>query len=300
MRNCSVDSQYFDVIDNIINNGVVSKNRTGIDTLSIFNTSMSFEFQRVSECIYTLPALIRSRKINTHNAIVEFIYMYFTSQEDISFLVKNNVKIWNEWAVSIDENSPPTIGRMYGRVLRHGAVDQYLNVLQTIIEDPDSRRIMMSTYDPTAIPSNNNNFREHVASNKGVLAPCHGLFTHFNVSGDYLDMNTYQRSADMILGIPTNLLFYSLLLIVTAHITGKIPRRMNYLIGDAHIYSNHMDNLNVQREVVLGEDTTALLELGVPSGVVGLEDINREYSNLDVYRISNYIHGPVIKFQVAV
>ena len=227
--------QYIDLISHIQKNGVVKTDRTGIGTKSIFGYQMRFNLQD------GFP-LVTTKKIHIKSVIHELLW-FLKGDTNIKYLNENGVRIWNEWA---DENG--NLGPVYGHQWRNWnseGIDQIKSVIETLKKNPDSRRIMVSAWNPSVLPDTSISFSENVANNKAALPPCHAFF-QFYVSEGKLSCQLYQRSADVFLGVPFNIASYALLNMMIAQVCNLSYGEFIHSFGDAHIYSNHYEQIKIQ------------------------------------------------------
>ncbi len=227
--------QYIDLISYIQKNGVVKTDRTGTGTKSIFGYQMRFNLQE------GFP-LVTTKKIHIKSVIHELLW-FLKGDTNINYLNENGVRIWNEWA---DENG--NLGPVYGHQWRNWnseGIDQIKSVIETLKKNPDSRRIMVSAWNPSVLPDTSISFSENVANNKAALPPCHAFF-QFYVSEGKLSCQLYQRSADVFLGVPFNIASYALLNMMIAQVCNLSYGEFIHSFGDAHIYSNHYEQIKIQ------------------------------------------------------
>lgn len=227
--------QYIDLISHIQKNGVVKTDRTGTGTKSIFGYQMRFNLQD------GFP-LVTTKKIHIKSVIHELLW-FLKGDTNINYLNENGVRIWNEWA---DENG--NLGPVYGHQWRNWnseGIDQIKSVIETLKKNPDSRRIMVSAWNPGVLPDPSISFSENVANNKAALPPCHAFF-QFYVSEGKLSCQLYQRSADVFLGVPFNIASYALLNMMIAQVCNLSYGEFIHSFGDAHIYSNHYEQIKIQ------------------------------------------------------
>lgn len=224
--------QYLDALRMVLDRGVGSTDRTGTGTTSYFGM----------QCRYPLSdgfPLVTTKKLHLRSIVHELLW-FLSGDTNIRYLQDNGVSIWDEWA---DENGD--LGPVYGHQWRHfpkleragerivaGEVDQIANLVEAIRKTPDSRRLIVSAWNPGEVDAM-------------ALPPCHTLW-QVRVMDGKLHLQLYQRSADMFLGVPFNIASYALLLVMLAHVTGYEPGEFVHTIGDAHIYSNHMDQVAEQ------------------------------------------------------
>ncbi len=211
--------QYLDLMARVRDTGVAKTDRTGTGTLSIFGHQMRFDLAD------GFP-LVTTKKLHVKSIVHELIW-FLAGDTNIRYLNENGVKIWDEWA---DENGD--LGPVYGHQWRSWAapdgrtIDQITEVVETLKTNPDSRRIIVSAWNPADLPDM-------------ALAPCHCLF-QFYVAEGRLSCQLYQRSADVFLGVPFNIASYALLTIMMAQVTGLEPGEFVHTFGDAHLYTNHL------------------------------------------------------------
>lgn len=217
--------QYLDLLRHIRENGTDKSDRTGTGTRSVFGYQMRFNLAD------GFPVLT-TKKLHLRSIIHELLW-FLKGDTNVKYLQDNGVRIWNEWA---DENGD--LGHVYGYQWRSwpaydgGAIDQIKNVIDTIKNNPDSRRIIVSAWNVADIDNMN-------------LPPCHALF-QFYVADGRLSLQLYQRSADCFLGVPFNIASYSLLLMMVAQVTGLEVGEFVHTLGDAHIYTNHFEQVDLQ------------------------------------------------------
>lgn len=219
--------QYIDLLKRVHNEGHFKADRTGTGTISVFGHQMRFNLSE------GFP-LLTTKKLHLKSIIHELLW-FLNGDTNVKYLQDNGVRIWNEWA---DKNGD--LGHIYGYQWRSwpdyngGHIDQIKEVIDTIKNNPDSRRIIVSAWNVADL--NNMN-----------LPPCHILF-QFYVSDGKLSMQLYQRSADIFLGVPFNIASYALLLMMVAQVTGLEPGDFVHTLGDAHIYTNHIEQTKLQME----------------------------------------------------
>ena len=217
--------QYLDLLDHVLKEGNDKGDRTGTGTKSVFGWQMRFNLND------GLP-LLTTKKLYL-NAIIHELLWFIKGDTNISYLKEHNVKIWNEWA---DENGD--LGPVYGKQWRSWEtpdgrnLDQLDNVINQIKNNPDSRRMIVSAWNPSDVGSM-------------ALPPCHCLF-QFYVSENKLSCQLYQRSADIFLGVPFNIASYSILTHMIANVCGLELGDFIHTLGDAHIYQNHVNQANIQ------------------------------------------------------
>ena len=217
--------QYHDLLEHILQSGVKKEDRTGTGTISVFGYQMRFDLSEGFPCITTKKLHLRS--------IIHELLWFLKGDTNIHYLKENNVSIWDEWA---DENG--NLGPVYGSQWRSWPtadgrhIDQIKQVIDQLKNNPDSRRIIVSAWNVGEIE-------------KMALPPCHAFF-QFYVAEGKLSCQLYQRSADTFLGVPFNIASYALLTIMLAQVCGLKPGDFVHTLGDAHLYSNHLDQAKLQ------------------------------------------------------
>ncbi len=217
--------QYLDLMQRIRRSGVRKTDRTGTGTLSVFGHQMRFDLAE------GFP-LVTTKKLHVKSIIHELIW-FLAGDTNTGYLQRNGVSIWDDWA---DDDGD--LGPVYGKQWRSWAtpdgqaVDQVAQLIETLQRDPDSRRMIVSAWNPADIPDM-------------ALAPCHCLF-QFYVADGRLSCQLYQRSADIFLGVPFNIASYALLTLMVAQVTGLKPGEFIHTLGDAHLYLNHLDQAELQ------------------------------------------------------
>ena len=217
--------QYLDLLNRIIDEGVQKGDRTGTGTLSVFGNQMRFNMQD------GFP-LLTTKKLHLKSIIYELLW-FLRGDTNVHYLQEHGVRIWNEWA---DENGD--LGPVYGHQWRSwpdykgGTIDQIANVLDQIKHHPDSRRMLVTAWNPAEV-------------DQMALPPCHCLF-QFYVADGKLSLQLYQRSADTFLGVPFNIASYALLLQMMAQVTGLEAGEFIHTTGDTHLYLNHLEQAKLQ------------------------------------------------------
>ncbi|MDD2960612.1 MAG: thymidylate synthase [Muribaculaceae bacterium] len=262
--------QYLELLNHVMNEGVLKGDRTGTGTKSVFGYQMRYNLED------GFP-LLTTKKLHLKSIIYELLW-FLKGDTNVKYLQENGVRIWNEWA---DENGD--LGPVYGSQWRSwqdyngGFIDQISEVIDTIKNNPDSRRIIVSAWNVAAIPSMK-------------LPPCHALF-QFYVADGRLSLQLYQRSADIFLGVPFNIASYSLLLMMMAQVTGLKAGDFVHTLGDAHIYTNHFEQVKEQ----LSREPRKLPTMTINKDVKSLFDFKYED-----FQLSDYDPLPHIKAVVAV
>ena len=229
--------QYLDLIRHIQKQGSEKTDRTGTGTKSVFGYQMRFDLSK------GFP-LVTTKKIHVKSVIHELLW-FLKGATDIRDWQDNGGRIWNEWA-----DAKGDLGPIYGHQWRNWnseGIDQIQDVIQTLKLNPDSRRMIISAWNPSVLPDTSISFAENVANNKAALPPCHAFF-QFYVADNKLSCQLYQRSADVFLGVPFNIASYALLTMMVAQVCGFQSGEFVHTFGDTHIYSNHQEQIATQLE----------------------------------------------------
>tara|TARA_B100000927_G_scaffold265676_1_gene238552 strand:- start:990 stop:1814 length:825 start_codon:yes stop_codon:yes gene_type:complete len=227
--------QYLKLIREIRKNGVERKDRTGTGTKSIFGYQMRFNLND------GFP-LVTTKKIHLKSVIHELLW-FLNGDSNINYLNENGVRIWDEWA-----NENGDLGPIYGKQWRswnNEDIDQIKILIKNLKINPNSRRHLITAWNPSVLPEENKNFSENVENGKVALPPCHAFF-QFYVSNNKLSCQLYQRSADVFLGVPFNIASYSLLTYMIAQVCNYKVGDFIHTFGDAHIYDNHINQIDEQ------------------------------------------------------
>ena len=262
--------QYHDLMQHVLKHGVQKHDRTGTGTISVFGYQMRFDLGE------GFP-LLTTKKLHTKSIIHELLW-FLQGDTNIKYLKDNGVGIWNEWA---DENG--NLGPVYGHQWRSwpsangGTIDQISKLIDMIKKNPDSRRLIVSAWNVADI-------------DKMKLPPCHALF-QFYVANGKLSCQLYQRSADIFLGVPFNIASYALLTMMVAQVCDLKPGEFVHTFGDAHLYSNHIEQAKLQ----LSRDCRPLPSLKINQQVKDIFSFKYEDFTLE-----NYNPHPHIKADVAV
>jgi len=262
--------QYLDLMRRVRTQGVAKTDRTGTGTLSVFGHQMRFDLAA------GFP-LVTTKKVHVKSIIHELIW-FLAGDTNTKYLNVNGVSIWDEWA---DENGD--LGPIYGQQWRSWAspdgrsVDQIAEAVETLKINPDSRRIIVTAWNPADLPDM-------------ALAPCHCLF-QFYVSEGRLSCQLYQRSADVFLGVPFNIASYALLTMMMAQVTRLVPGEFIHTFGDAHLYRNHLEQADLQ----LSRSPRALPRMKINRQVRSIFDFKFED-----FELTGYDPHPHIKAEVAV
>jgi len=272
--------QYLDLVKHVLENGNEKSDRTGTGTKSVFGYQMRFDLSE------GFP-MVTTKKLHLKSIIHELLW-FIKGETNIKYLKTNGVKIWDEWA---DENGD--LGPVYGHQWRNwnsDGIDQIKEVINSLKNNPDSRRMIVSAWNPGVLPDNSIGFSENVKNGKASLPPCHAFF-QFYVHNNKLSCQLYQRSADIFLGVPFNIASYALLTEMIAHVCGYKAGDFIHTFGDAHIYNNHLEQLELQ----LSREPRNLPELKILKRTENIDDFKFED-----FEIINYNPHPHIKGKVAV
>ena len=262
--------QYHDLLQHILDNGTTKEDRTGTGTVSVFGYQMRYDLNEGFPCVTTKKLHLRS--------IIHELLWFLKGDTNIAYLKENKVSIWDEWA---DENGD--LGPVYGSQWRSWpiangeSIDQIKQILKQIKETPDSRRIIVSAWNVAEIPGM-------------ALPPCHAFF-QFYVANNKLSCQLYQRSADTFLGVPFNIASYALLTMMIAQVCDLELGDFVHTLGDAHLYSNHLDQAKLQLE----RDFRPLPTMKINSNVKDLFEFKFED-----FELLNYDPHPHIKAAVAI
>ena len=262
--------QYLDLLDHILKNGHKKDDRTGTGTISTFGYQMRFDLSK------GFP-LLTTKKVHLRSIIHELLW-FLAGDTNVKYLQENGVRIWNEWA---DENGD--LGHIYGFQWRSWPaydgtfIDQISEAIRTIKENPDSRRIIVSSWNVADIDNMN-------------LPPCHCFF-QFYVNEGKLSLQLYQRSADSFLGVPFNIASYALLIMMVAQVCDLQPGEFIHTLGDTHIYLNHLEQVNTQ----LQREPQPLPRMVINPDVKDIFQFRYED-----FKLEDYDPWPAIKGEVSV
>ena len=271
---------YQDLLRHILANGYSKDDRTGTGTTSVFGYQMRFDLNE------GFP-LVTTKKIHLKSVIYELLW-FLKGDTNIGYLNEHGVRIWNEWA---DPNGD--LGPVYGAQWRNWngeAIDQLKTVVDTLKHNPESRRIIVSAWNPSVLPDTRKSFAENVANGKAALPPCHALF-QFYVADGKLSCQLYQRSADVFLGVPFNIASYALLTMMLAQVCDLQLGDFVHTFGDVHIYNNHREQVALQ-----------LSRTPRPLPTMHLNPAVKDLFAFDytAFRLEGYDPYPTIKAAVAV
>lgn len=270
--------QYHDLLKHVLAEGNQKGDRTGTGTKSVFGYQMRFDLSE------GFP-MVTTKKLHLKSIIYELLW-FLKGDTNIAYLQENGVRIWNEWA---DENG--NLGPVYGKQWRNwndDEIDQIKEVVHSLKTNPNSRRMLVSAWNPSVLPDTSKSFSENVANNKAALPPCHAFF-QFYVADGKLSCQLYQRSADIFLGVPFNIASYALFTMMMAQVCGYEAGDFIHTFGDAHIYDNHMEQVALQ----LSREIRPLPKMIINPDVTDIFDFKFEDFTLTDYNPHPHIKGTV-------
>jgi len=280
--------QYHDLLKHVLENGIQKGDRTGTGTKSVFGYQMRFDLNE------GFP-MVTTKKLHLKSIIHELLW-FLNGDTNIIYLQENGVKIWNAWA---DENGD--LGPIYGHQWRNWngeEIDQIKEVVETLKQNPNSRRMMVSAWNPSVLPDTSKSFSENVANGKAALPPCHAFF-QFYVSPPLpgagenakprLSLQLYQRSADIFLGVPFNIASYALFTMMIAQVCDYEPGDFIHTFGDAHIYNNHIEQVELQ----LSREFRTLPVMKINPEIKDIFSFKFEDFSLENYDPHSHIKGKV-------
>ena len=270
--------QYHDLLKQVLEVGCQKGDRTGTGTLSVFGHQMRFDLSE------GFP-MITTKKLHLKSIIHELLW-FLKGDTNVTYLQENGVRIWNEWA---DENGD--LGPVYGHQWRNWnseGIDQIKEIVHALKTNPNSRRMLVSAWNPSVLPDTSKSFAENVADGKAALPPCHAFF-QFYVADGKLSCQLYQRSADIFLGVPFNIASYALFTLMMAQVCGYQPGEFIHTFGDAHIYNNHLEQVQLQ----LSREPRPLPKIILNPKVSSIFDFKFEDFTLVDYNPHPHIKGVV-------
>ncbi|MDG6099315.1 thymidylate synthase [Alteromonas sp. ZYF713] len=275
--------EYLALMRHIRDNGVKKEDRTGTGTLSVFGYQMRFDLNEGFPLVTTKKCHLRS--------IIHELLWFLKGETNIAYLKENGVSIWDEWATDEGE-----LGPVYGHQWRSwtGAdgdtVDQITALINEIKTNPDSRRLIVSAWNPSVLPDPTMSPKDNAAHGKQALPPCHTLFQFYVLEGK-LSCQLYQRSGDVFLGVPFNIASYALLTLMVAQVCDLQPGEFIHTLGDAHLYLNHLE----QTELQLSREPFARPTMRLNPDVKDIFGFS-----IDDFTLENYQSHPHIKAPVAI
>ncbi len=277
--------QYHDLLRHVMENGNVKGDRTGTGTRSVFGYQMRFDLSA------GFP-MVTTKKLHLKSIIYELLW-FLNGDTNINYLKDNGVNIWNSWA---DENGD--LGPVYGHQWRNWnseEIDQIKEIIHTLKNNPNSRRMLVSAWNPSVLPDTTKPFAENVANGKAALPPCHAFFQFYVSPGKEensrlrLSLQLYQRSADIFLGVPFNIASYALLTMMIAQVCDYEAGDFIHTFGDAHIYSNHFEQVELQ----LSREARELPKMNINPEVKDIFGFKFEDFTLENYDPHPHIKGAV-------
>ena len=272
---------YLQLLQDILDKGSRKDDRTGTGTISLFGYQMRFDLSEGFPCMTTKKLHLRS--------IIHELLWFLKGDTNVAYLQENGVSIWNEWA-----NENGDLGPVYGSQWRNWPapdgrhIDQMSLLLDDLVNRPDSRRHIISAWNPAVLPDESQGPQENVRAGLQALPPCHLLF-QFHVANGKLSCHMYQRSADVFLGVPFNIASYSLLTMMIAQVVGLEPGDFIISLGDAHIYLNHLEQVDTQ----LSRDTFPLPDMRINPARKDLFDFVYDDFELQNYQCHAGIRAPI-------
>lgn len=272
---------YLQLLQDILDKGSQKGDRTGTGTISLFGYQMRFDLSQGFPCVTTKKLHLRS--------IIHELLWFLQGDTNIEYLNKNGVTIWDEWA---DENG--NLGPVYGAQWRNWVtadgkhIDQIKLLLDDLRERPDSRRHIVSAWNPAVLPDETRSPSDNARAGLQALPPCHTLF-QFYVADGKLSCQMYQRSADVFLGVPFNIASYALLTMMMAQVLDLEPGDFIITLGDAHIYSNHMEQVHTQ----LSREPFPLPQMKINPARKNLFEFEFEDFELQNYQCHAGIKAPI-------
>jgi len=273
--------QYLDLLRHVRENGTFKGDRTGTGTYSVFGYQMRFDLSE------GFP-LVTTKKIHFKSVVHELLW-FLKGDTNTQYLKDNGVRIWDEWA---DENGD--LGPVYGFQWRNwpnangASVDQVKQVVEQLKTNPNSRRIIISAWNPSDLPDETISPQQNVKEGRMALAPCHAFF-QFYVSEGKLSCQLYQRSADIFLGVPFNIASYALLTMMLAQVCDLEPGDFVHTLGDAHLYTNHQEQVELQ----LSRDPLPLPQMKLNPEIKDIFDFTFDDFELVDYQYHEHIKGIV-------
>ena len=279
--------QYLDLVQHVLENGNQKGDRTGTGTKSVFGYQMRFDLAE------GFP-MVTTKKLHLKSIIHELLW-FLKGDTNIKYLQENGVRIWDAWA---DENG--NLGPVYGHQWRNWnseEIDQIADLIQELKTNPNSRRMLVSAWNPSVLPDTSKSFSENVANNKAALPPCHAFFQFYVSSPDLskgeekgkLSCQLYQRSADIFLGVPFNIASYALFTMMIAQVCDLEVGEFIHTFGDAHIYNNHLEQLELQ----LSRKPKALPKMILNPAIKDIFEFTYDDFKLEGYEPHESIKGSV-------
>jgi thymidylate synthase len=275
--------QYLDLMRHVLEHGHKKSDRTGTGTISVFGYQMRFDLSQGFPLVTTKKCHLRS--------IIHELLWFLKGDTNIQYLKDNKVSIWDEWATEQGD-----LGPVYGAQWRSWqtpdgrVIDQISQLIHDIKTNPDSRRLIVSGWNPAVLPDTKFSPKDNAAMGKQALPPCHTLF-QFYVHDGKLSCQLYQRSADIFLGVPFNIASYALLTMMVAQVCDLTPGDFVHTFGDAHLYSNHMAQVNEQ----LSRTPHPLPQMKLNPAIKDIFGFS-----IEDFELVNYLAHPAIKAPIAI
>ena len=275
--------QYLDLMRHVLEHGHKKSDRTGTGTISVFGYQMRFDLSQGFPLVTTKKCQLRS--------IIHELLWFLKGDTNIQYLKDNKVSIWDEWATEQGD-----LGPVYGAQWRSWqtpdgrVIDQISQLIHDIKTNPDSRRLIVSGWNPAVLPDTKFSPKDNAAMGKQALPPCHTLF-QFYVHDGKLSCQLYQRSADIFLGVPFNIASYALLTMMVAQVCDLTLGDFVHTFGDAHLYSNHMDQVNEQ----LSRTPHPLPQMKLNPAIKDIFGFS-----IEDFELVNYLAHPAIKAPIAI
>ena len=273
--------QYLDLMRHVRDNGTLKGDRTGTGTKSVFGYQMRFDLQQ------GFP-MVTTKKLHLKSIIHELLW-FLKGDTNVAYLQENGVRIWNEWATEEGD-----LGPVYGYQWRNWPapngqhIDQISQLIEQIKNTPNSRRLIVSAWNVSDLPDETISPQANVEQGKMALAPCHAFF-QFYVADGKLSCQLYQRSADIFLGVPFNIASYALLTMMIAQVCDLEPGDFVHTLGDAHLYSNHAEQVELQ----LSREPLSLPTMKINPDVKNIFDFTFEDFELVDYEHHEHIKAPI-------
>jgi thymidylate synthase len=270
--------QYHDLVKHVLENGTQKGDRTGTGTKSVFGYQMRFDLSE------GFP-MVTTKKLHLKSIVYELLW-FLKGDTNIGYLKENSVRIWDEWA-----NENGDLGPVYGHQWRNWnseEIDQITELIDTLKTNPNSRRMLVSAWNPSVLPDTTKSFSENIAKGKVALPPCHAFF-QFYVSEGKLSCQLYQRSADIFLGVPFNIASYALFTMMIAQVCELEVGDFIHTFGDAHIYNNHFEQVELQ----LSREPKPLPKMILNRNIENIFDFTFEDFTLEGYDLHPHIKGIV-------
>ena len=273
--------QYLELMRHVRDNGTVKGDRTGTGTRSVFGYQMRFDLGQ------GFP-MVTTKKLHLKSIIHELLW-FLKGDTNVAYLQENGVRIWNEWATEEGD-----LGPVYGYQWRNWPapdgrhLDQISQLIEQIRHTPNSRRLIVSAWNVADLPDETISPQDNVKQGKMALAPCHAFF-QFYVADGRLSCQLYQRSADIFLGVPFNIASYALLTMMIAQVCDLEPGDFVHTLGDAHLYSNHAEQVDLQ----LSREPLSLPTMRINPDVKNIFDFTFEDFELIDYQHHEHIKAPI-------